>query len=214
MAIALWKDMKEPILLDGEPDAPVFGNNGLLDATSLADKLESERSFIDGHPPLPEVTRENVQIAQGWNGIPPVAPPRYNPGSRGYDIPGREALGGIGDVPRTLDQNAEFRAQGRQRDIWGKFESDKLRLGASQSQNSHVRKLPDQTYWTAGKNPAPLGPSWKTSEGKTYTDRNDDGTPDRIFYHRDGKTYVDYGDENGLSVYDPRQYRPPPNRRY
>lgn len=25
MALALWKNMKEPILLDGEPEVPVFG---------------------------------------------------------------------------------------------------------------------------------------------------------------------------------------------
>lgn len=214
MAIALWKDMKEPVLLDGEPQAPFFGNDGLLDARSLDDRLDFEGALVEGRPSLPDVGQGNIQIAQGWNGIPPVTPRQFNPGSRGYDIEGREALEGIGDFSQTLDQNAHVRALGRQADISGKLEADKRRLGAAQSPNSYVKKMPDQAYWTAGKNPAPLGDSWETSEGKIYTDRSGDGVPDRIFHRRDGKTYVDYGDENGLSAYDPRQYQPPPNRRF
>jgi hypothetical protein len=157
MAIALWKDMKEPILLDGEPESPVFGNGGLLDTQTVAGKLYSEQSFAPNRPPMAETTRDTVRTAQGWNGIPSLPPPRLNPGSRGYDISGKEALEGLGDVPQTLDQNAEFRARGRQAQIHNQLETDKRRIEAAQDPGGYIVRLPRQTYVTDGKTPAPVG---------------------------------------------------------
>lgn len=127
---------------------------------------------------------------------------------------GKEAAEGLGDVPQTLDQNAEFRALGRQSNIQSQWDADRRRIEASQAPNSFFARQPPQDYFTDGKIPAPVGRgmTWKSSEGKYFVDGNGDGKPDRIYQYRDGKAFVDYGDGNGPSVYDRRRYQPPPNR--
>lgn len=49
-----------------------------------------------------------------------------------------------------------------------------------------------------------------------YVDRNGDGRPDLVIQYRKDGAYADFGDDSGLSLYDPGRYRaapPPPIRR-
>lgn len=81
--------------------------------------------------------------------------------------------------------------------------------------DSYFVLQPRQPYVTDQNSIAPVGrgdtyQSSGPSGQKYYVDRNGDGTSDVILQYRNGKTYADFGDEEGLSVYSRERYRPAP----
>lgn len=194
---------------------PAFGSQGLLDTHMVSLKLGEERAeMFPGQAPTGEGF-VRTQVAQGWNGIPPIPAPRLPPTARGYDTGAKDALEGMDSVPEALNRNNEFRARARQAEIDGKFEVERRRSGASQSPGSYFALQPRQPYFTDQNSVAPVGRgntyiSSEPSGQRYYVDRNGDGASDLILQYRDNKTYADFGDDRGLSVYSPQRYRPAP----
>jgi hypothetical protein len=192
-----------------------FGGNGLLDVRMMDSKLSEERAeMFPGQSPM-DNGFAGTQVAQGWNGIPPIPAPRLPPSTRGYDAGAKDAMEGMDSVPETLDRNSEFRARARQAEIDSQFEIERRRSAASQSPDTYFARQPKQPYITDQNSIAPVrrGDTHKSSGPfgqRYYVDRNGDGASDLILQYRNNKTYADFGDEEGLSVYNRQRYRPAP----
>ena len=89
------------------------------------------------------------------------------------------------------------------------------RSAASQSPDTYFALQPRQSYFTDQNSIAPVGRggTYKSSGPlgqRYYVDRNGDGASDLILQYRNNKTYADFGDEKGISVYNRQRYRPAP----
>lgn len=209
-----WHDMLARPTDKGEMRLlPAFSGDGLLD-THMANFKHDEERGETGHAPMGR-DAGGIQLAQGWNGIPSIPVPRPQPSTRGYDIGAKDAMEGLDSTQESLNQSSEFRARSRQMEIGGQFETEQQRSASSRSPDSYFALQPRQPYVTDQNSIAPVGRgNTYMSSGpfgqKYYVDRNGDGTPDVILQYRDGKTYADFGDEEGLSVYSRQRYRPAP----
>ena len=202
------------------PDAVVeidIGGKGdsIQAPSSMADRLAQERSHFIPENDFSMNKRDGYKIAQAGGPLPYYM--------RGMPLPRPEQLPSIDRARMEIDGNfdthaeAPGKAQQMIKDAAGGVYQGRIVEDFNRDRASHDTPLQipkDRAYWVGPGGISPIGrtPSYETSYGRTYVDRNGDSKPDLEIEidSKTGRQLVNYGDGAGFQPYDPRRVIQPP----